>query len=191
MKSLALLISLLLIIACSTSPPVNKKSTQTNQNTAFQRDTKFPPIEIQKQIVAQVEKNQGPDHPALSKPLTNIAFDYFEKGDYSKAETIFERVLHIDEKHRSNDFFTLALDKANLAAAKCYGQKFAEAEVLAQDAGKDFYKAIGQGNNARILQENAGFFNSMCNCYKKFGKDAEARKYEKGRDEILQKLKIK
>jgi tetratricopeptide (TPR) repeat protein len=188
--TLALLLSLgcfLIVLGCATQP----STVNRGQPKTLQRGDNFPPIEVQKQIVAQIEKSGDPEDPALSTPLTNIAFDLFQKGQYAEAENLFERVLRIDQKHRSKDSFTLALDTANIAVAKCYQQSFSEAEAVQQDAGKYFYKAIGTGNNARIIQANAGFFDAMSNCYRKFGKEIESRTYETKRDNMLEALKTK
>ena len=173
------------IPGCATPPA----TVNNSQPKTLQRGDNFPPIAVQKQIVAQIEKRGNPEDPALSTPLTNIAFDHFQKGQYAEAETAFERVLRIDQKHRGNDSLTLAQDAANLAVAKCYQQNFTEAEAVVQDAGKYFHKAIATGNNARIIQENAGFFDAMSNCYMKFGKESEARTYKTKRDNMLKALK--
>jgi tetratricopeptide (TPR) repeat protein len=187
---LALMITLchlFAILGCATPPTTVNKS----QPKTLQRGDYFPPIAVQKQIVAQIEKSGNPEDPALSTPLTNIAFDHFQKEQYAEASALFERALRIDQKHRSNDSLTLAQDSANLAVAKCYQQSFAEAEVQVQDAGKYFYKSVGTGPNVRVIQENAGFFDTMCKCYKKFGKETEARTYETKRDSLLKTLKSK
>jgi tetratricopeptide (TPR) repeat protein len=190
--------SLFILIGCGTSsqpkrsgpPPSTKTASPTyRQIEVLSRDAKkFPPIEVQKQMVAQIEEVAGPDSPALTAPLTNIGKDYLDKGNFSKAEAIFQRVLLIDTKHNANNFYYLALDKSNLALTKCYEQKFGEAETLAQDATGTFYRATSSGFKVNILQENAALFDKMSTCCKKFGKESEAKKYEKARDAILQQI---
>jgi len=180
----------------------NAISESGNQSSILKCPDNFPPINdstmpsisAQKNMVEIYEKSLGIEHPALSDLLTNIAYDYMHNEKYNDANILFERVMRIDEKHRSTDYYILMLDKINLAISDCYINKFSEAKTIDQDIINYGYKAMHKGMtdnmNFHLLMENACYLHNMSNCYKKNGKNAEAQEYEEKSNKMINAIKL-
>src|ERR1700723_602311 len=61
------------------------------------------------------EKNLGADHIAVSAILNNLGAFYRERGEYTKAQTVFQRALSIREKWLEPDHLLIASVLNNLA----------------------------------------------------------------------------
>ncbi len=76
----------------------------------------------------------GEQDPRLPTSLKNLAFLYYTQGRYVEAETLYQRVLTINEKAMGPEHSDLATTLDNLAGLYYMQGKYAEAETLHQRA---------------------------------------------------------
>jgi tetratricopeptide (TPR) repeat protein len=60
------------------------------------RDRKYDEaIPLAESTLSDQTKNLGPEHPLVARTLNNLALAYYQKGDYEKAESFYQRSLAI------------------------------------------------------------------------------------------------
>jgi len=91
-------------------------------------------IPLTQRALAILEKNLGPEHPAVAVSLNNLAALYTNKGDYARAEPLLERALAIQEKALGQEHPTVATSLDNLAVLYNNKGDYARAEPLFERA---------------------------------------------------------
>ncbi len=91
-------------------------------------------ISIEKQIVVEMEKSIGPDHPRLEPALSNLALDLHDVGHDAEALPLLDRVLALMGKLGSPEYPMLALTLTNRGRVLVALGRFAEAIADARRA---------------------------------------------------------
>ncbi len=89
------------------------------------------------------ERALGPEHPATTASLSNLAKLYYERGKYEQAEPLYQRAITIDEKTYGPDHPVVATNLNNLAMLYYHQDKYELAEPLYQRAITIDEKAYG------------------------------------------------
>jgi tetratricopeptide (TPR) repeat protein len=95
------------------------------------------------QAIAIYERAYGPDHPALSASLNNLAAIESARGRTRRAEALYRRALSIDSAHVDGDHPRVAFCRSNLAALLLKRGRLEEAESLCRQALATFRRRLG------------------------------------------------
>jgi CHAT domain-containing protein len=90
-----------------------------------------------------MEKALGPEHPSIAGPIGNLAILLHDRGDYEKAEPLYQRALSITEKTLGPEHPSVALSLNNLALLYSERGEYSKAEPLYQRALAIREKALG------------------------------------------------
>ncbi len=90
-------------------------------------------------------KRWGPDHPDVATSLNNLAELYDSKGEYGRAEPLYQRALAIFEKALGPDHPDVASSLNNLAELYQAKGEYDRAEPLYQRALAISGKSAGAG----------------------------------------------
>src|SRR5262245_34698671 len=92
------------------------------------------------------EKTLGMDNPSVAVSLNNLAYLYDDRGDYAKAESLYQRALLIREKALGPDHPDVAETSGNLARVYYNQGDYAKAESLYQRALAIKEKVLGRAH---------------------------------------------
>jgi CHAT domain-containing protein len=89
------------------------------------------------------EKSLGPEHPSFATALNSLAELYYDKGDYAKAEPLFQRALAVREKSLGPESPDVANSLNTLAELYRSSGDYVKAEPLYRRALVIREKALG------------------------------------------------
>jgi CHAT domain-containing protein/tetratricopeptide (TPR) repeat protein len=89
------------------------------------------------------EKALGPDHPDIAASLEDLALLHRRKGEYARAEPLYQRALALREKALGPDHPDVASSLNDLAVLYLFNGGYARAEPLLQRALAIREKALG------------------------------------------------
>lgn len=126
----------------------------------------------------------GPEHPALTPTLNNLAAAYWKEGKYPSAEVLYKRVISILEKNPQSDHAEeyLASSLDNLGLVYQDMGRYAEAYPLHERALKLFENTVGSDN-----PDVATCLNNLGEAYSHVGRDRDAEPLHKRALTIFQK----
>jgi CHAT domain-containing protein len=98
---------------------------------------------LHRRALAVREKALGPEHPDVAISFNNLALVYTRRGEYAKAEPIFQRALAIREKALGPEHPYIADSLNNLAILYRERAEYAKAEPMLQRALAIREKVLG------------------------------------------------
>jgi len=126
-------------------------------------------IFIEQEALALTEKVLGPNHPETSTVLCNLAQLYKFRGDYAKAEPLYQRALKIDKRVVGSDHPSTATTLNNLAELYYSMGDYTKAEPLYQRALKIRERALGPEH-----PDAAASLSNLATVYREIGNYAKA-----------------
>jgi CHAT domain-containing protein/tetratricopeptide (TPR) repeat protein len=120
--------------------------------------------DVAKRSLAVAEQQYGPEHPAVSTALNNLAMLYGTQARYAEAEPLYKRSLAISEKVVGADHPFVAVAINNLATLYANQARYAEAEPLVRRAlairekelGRDHPDVAVTLNNLASIERDLG-----------------------------------
>jgi len=129
------------------------------------------------------QKALGSEHPDVATDLNNLALLYFAKGEYARAEPLYQRALAIREKALGSEHPDVATSLNSLAQSYFAKGDYARAEPLSQRALAIREKVLGSEH-----PDVASDLNNLADLYCAKGQYAKAEALYKRALAISEKL---
>ena len=132
------------LAAPAAAQPGNEAEALTAQIVKLADERKYAEaIRLAQRLLALREKELGPEHPGIVKPLGRLASLYHDEARYADAEALYRCALVISEKTLGPDHPDVATAVTSLAALYRDLARYGDAEALYKRALAIHEKALG------------------------------------------------